>query len=252
MLANLAKDEAPADPSEEDGTDEDPDGRQVPELFQVVVECDGETQQRQRLRGTDREGMEMPTLDVVVSCPILSSFRVQQVAGLFDLPLAEKAVQSFRVEVPDLEMDWRIGLIVGPSGSGKSTIARRLFGDRLYENAPWPEDRAVVDCLGDRPIKEIIGLLTAVGFSSPPNWIKPYRVLSNGERFRCDLARALFEAGGTSQRGPGTSCGAGVPPARNAAETAAPQEFCQGPRQRKPRTGLACPLRLSALTNSPA
>ena len=92
-------------------------------------------------------------------------------------------------------MDWRIGLIVGPSGSGKSTIARRLFGDRLYENAPWPEDRAVVDCLGDRPIKEIIGLLTAVGFSSPPNWVKPYRVLSNGERFRCDLARALLEAG---------------------------------------------------------
>ena len=78
----------------------------------------------------------MPTLDVVVSCPILSSFRVQQVAGLFDLPLAEKAVQSFRVEAPDLEVDWRIGLIVGPSGSGKSTIARRLFGNRLYENAP--------------------------------------------------------------------------------------------------------------------
>ncbi|MGO8749417.1 MAG: hypothetical protein ACLQNE_25950 [Thermoguttaceae bacterium] len=142
----------------------------------------------------------MPTLDVVVSCPILSSFRVQQVAGLFDLPLAEKAVQSFRVEAPDLEVDWRIGLIVGPSGSGKSTIARRLFGNRLYENAPWPEDRAVVDCLGDRPIKEIIGLLTAVGFSSPPNWIKPYRVLSNGERFRCDLARALLEAGETSRR----------------------------------------------------
>ncbi len=35
-------------------------------------------------------------------------------------------------------------------------------------------------------------MLTAAGFSSPPAWLKPYRVLSNGERFRCDLARALL------------------------------------------------------------
>ena len=52
-------------------------------------------------------------------------------------------------------------------------------------------DRAVVDGLGERPIKEITRLFTAVGFSSPPSWIKPYHVLSNGEQFRCDLARAL-------------------------------------------------------------
>src|SRR6185369_4661225 len=48
-----------------------------------------------------------------------------------------------------------------------------------------------VDCFGELPIREIVGLLTAVGLSSPPSWIKPYCVLSGGERFRCDLARAL-------------------------------------------------------------
>jgi GNAT superfamily N-acetyltransferase len=36
-----------------------------------------------------------------------------------------------------------------------------------------------------------VELFTAVGFGSPPSWVKPYHVLSNGERFRCDLARAL-------------------------------------------------------------
>ncbi len=86
---------------------------------------------------------------------------------------------------------WQIGLIVGPSGSGKSTIARRMFGARLYRPRQWPDDRAVIDGFGARPIKEITRLLTAVGFSSPPSWIKPYRVLSGGEQFRCDLARAL-------------------------------------------------------------
>ena len=42
----------------------------------------------------------MPSLDVVVSCPVYDSFRVQQVAGMFDVPLAEKATERFEVDVP--------------------------------------------------------------------------------------------------------------------------------------------------------
>ena len=136
----------------------------------------------------------MPQFDVAVSCPVFDSFRVQQVAGMFDVPIAERATERFRVDMPELGDDWRIGLIVGPSGSGKSTVARELFGERLYGERPWPRNRAMIDCLGDWPIKEITGLFTAVGFSSPPSWIKPYYVLSGGERFRCDLARALADA----------------------------------------------------------
>jgi GNAT superfamily N-acetyltransferase len=135
----------------------------------------------------------MPSADVVVSCPIYDSFRVQQAAGLFDVSLAEKARETFRVELPDLSEPWQIGLIVGPSGSGKSSVARELLGEWLYAGADWPEDRAVIDAFGDLPLKQVVELLTAVGFSSPPSWVKPYRVLSCGERFRCDLARALAE-----------------------------------------------------------
>jgi GNAT superfamily N-acetyltransferase len=143
----------------------------------------------------------MPTVDVTVNCPVYDSFRVQQVAGMFDVPIAARASERFCVEMPDLGDGWQIGLIVGPSGSGKSTIAREMFGQRLFRHEAWPEDRAVVDCLGDRPIKEITALFTTVGFSSPPSWIKPYRVLSNGEQFRCDLARALAaEEGRTGER----------------------------------------------------
>ena len=136
----------------------------------------------------------MQSIDITLTCPIHDSFRVQQVAGMFDVPLAAKAVQRFQVDLSPWEPQWQIGLIVGPSGSGKSTVARRLFGARLYSQRTWPDDRAVVDCLGDRPIKEITGLFTAVGFSSPPSWVKPYTALSTGEQSRCDLARALSEA----------------------------------------------------------
>ena len=133
----------------------------------------------------------MAELEVTVDCPVHDSFRVQQVAGMFDVPLAERSSERFSVELPDDEEQWSIGLIVGPSGSGKSTVARQAFGETLHEPAVWPEDRAVIDCFGDLSVREIVSLFTAVGFGSPPSWVKPYAVLSNGERFRCDLARAL-------------------------------------------------------------
>jgi GNAT superfamily N-acetyltransferase len=66
-----------------------------------------------------------------------------------------------------------------------------LFGPSAGDAVEWPTDRAVVDGFGDLPIKHITSLLTAVGLGSPPAWIKPYGVLSNGEQFRCDLARRL-------------------------------------------------------------
>src|SRR5262249_38491248 len=87
--------------------------------------------------------------------------------------------------------NWQIGLIVGPSGSGKSTIARRAFGTRMYTAPDWPTDRAVVDCFGRLSVRHVVELFTAVGFGSPPSWVKPYDVLSNGERVRCDLAGSL-------------------------------------------------------------
>lgn len=133
----------------------------------------------------------MPTQEITVTCPVFDSFRVQQVAGMFDVPLAAKCTERFKIELPTLEEDWQVGLIVGPSGSGKSTVARHCYGDVLYTAADWPADRAVVDCFGDVPLRQVVELFTAVGFSSPPSWVKPYQVLSCGERFRCDLAKAL-------------------------------------------------------------
>src|SRR5579872_7362173 len=90
--------------------------------------------------------------------------------------------------------DWRIGLIVGPSGCGKSTLARELFPKGLIDGFEWPGDKSIVDafppCMG---IKEVVGLLSSVGFSSPPSWLRPFRALSTGEQFRVVISRALAE-----------------------------------------------------------
>ena len=133
----------------------------------------------------------MPLIDVTVTCPMFDSFRVQQVAGMFDVPLAERAAQRFCVDVPELGEDWQIGLIVGPSGSGKSTIARRLFGERLYRRDEWPHGSGggrwpgrPADQGDHRPVHRR-GLQLAAQLD------QAVHVLSGGEQFRCDLARAL-------------------------------------------------------------
>lgn len=133
----------------------------------------------------------MPTIKATATCQTRESFRVQQVAGMFDVPLVDRVTESFEVEVPGEEESWDIGLIVGPSASGKSTVAREAFAGRVYQGCEWPEARAVIDAFGDTPTRRIVDLFTAVGFGSPPSWIKPYSALSNGEQFRCDLARSL-------------------------------------------------------------
>jgi hypothetical protein len=149
----------------------------------------------------------MPTFTIHCQTPLTRSFRVEQVAGLFDLPLEDiesRLTHELMAELPGLEEDWTIGAIVGPSGSGKTTLARAVYGDALYDPQPWPGDAAIIDCLGDAqpadgmtvPIKHIAHTLTAVGLGSVPTWLKPYRVLSTGERFRADLARAILGARG--------------------------------------------------------
>lgn len=86
--------------------------------------------------------------------------------------------------------DWNIGVILGGSGSGKTTILKKLgtiqdvsFDDRsLISNFDWlsPEDAS--------------RLLSSMGLSSVPSWLRPYGLLSNGEQYRAKLAYLVGKA----------------------------------------------------------
>lgn len=139
----------------------------------------------------------MPQHRVTVRCAVPESFAVDQVRGMFDLARAAEASETFAVELPERGelvdgQSWRIGVIVGPSGSGKSTVARSAYGDDFCERFDWDPTKAVVDQFPGVDLRTVTDTLNAVGFSSPPAWVKPHHVLSGGERFRCDLARALL------------------------------------------------------------
>jgi GNAT superfamily N-acetyltransferase len=141
----------------------------------------------------------MPRVDALVETNVHESFRVQQVAGLFDLPLSDRSVMHFHADLPGLHEPWQIGAIVGPSGSGKSILAHQAYNQgaiseqSLVTGFDWPRDQAIVDAFPDElDGQTITRMLGAVGFSSPPAWVRPFHVLSNGEQFRCNLARALL------------------------------------------------------------
>lgn len=81
---------------------------------------------------------------------------------------------------------FKLGVIVGSSGSGKSTLLKE-FG--IEEEPIWEKNKSVISHF-DNP-EDGINKLSSVGFNSIPSWYKPYHVLSNGEKFRADLARKL-------------------------------------------------------------
>ena len=136
----------------------------------------------------------MPTCHIVRETKISESFRVSQIRGMFDYQNST-IKHEWNSVLPIDENPWSIGLIVGPSGSGKTTLAKEAFSEfRFHEGFEWENSKAVVDGFLEKiDTKLIIGTMNAVGFSSPPHWLKPFSHLSNGQKFRVELARSILE-----------------------------------------------------------
>lgn len=129
--------------------------------------------------------------DITRTSKTATSFRNAAIIGKFDLQpdaTTERFVGEFA-----FPKQWQIGIIVGNSGTGKTTIARELFPDAYVERYEYDPNKSVVDCMPvGLSVDEIFTTFNAVGFSSPPSWLKPYAVLSNGQKMRVDLAMSLL------------------------------------------------------------
>ena len=137
----------------------------------------------------------MPRLQFSRSSEIKRTARVAQLEGLFDIAPDPLSTVSYDVDLPIESFDWNVGAIIGPSGSGKTSIATELFPNAFGQQHEWDRSKSIVDSFPkSMSIKEITTLLSSVGFSSPPNWLRPHHVLSNGEQFRVDIARGLAES----------------------------------------------------------
>nr|DAU66709.1 MAG TPA: transporter [Caudoviricetes sp.] len=133
----------------------------------------------------------MPSFDIVKKNEVDITFRVAEIMADFDVKI-EHSSEHFagKIEFPE---QWNIGVIVGSSGSGKSTIAKQLFNQNLITGFKYTHKSVIDDMPKNCAMKEIEKMFYTVGFGSVPSWLKPYDVLSNGEKMRVDLARALLE-----------------------------------------------------------
>lgn len=122
----------------------------------------------------------MQNFDIVKTANPKKTFRVASVMGKFDLQ-SNQIEERFTGSITPAEY-WQIGLIVGKSGTGKTTIAKQLFPDAYITNFIYAAESILDDMPEDKSVDEITRTFNAVGFSSPPSWLKPYSVLSNGEK----------------------------------------------------------------------
>ena len=132
-------------------------------------------------------------VEVKHHCSDFNSYRAARVKSLFN---AENGCNWERkVELPIEGLEWKIGLIVGPSGSGKTRIGGRIFGEPSYDlYAGWDASKPIVDCIApEGDFNAVTGALSAVGLGDVPAWLRPFPVLSNGEKFRAGLARLVCE-----------------------------------------------------------
>lgn len=132
----------------------------------------------------------MPHFDIVRKNSVKNTFRVSKIEADFDIK-PEHSNEHFEgnIKIPE---KWNIGVIVGGSGTGKTTIAKEIFGDQYITDFQYSAD-SVIDDMPKTDIDDITKMFYSVGFGSVPSWLKPYNVLSNGEKMRVDLARAMLE-----------------------------------------------------------
>lgn len=119
------------------------------------------------------------------------TFRVSKIMADFDVD-PKHSNEHFEGDF-DLPEEWNVGIIVGKSGTGKTTIAKDMFGEELISGFKYNHKSVIDDMPKDKNVEEISKAFYSVGFGSVPSWLKPYAVLSNGEKMRVDIARSILE-----------------------------------------------------------
>jgi ABC-type lipoprotein export system ATPase subunit/GNAT superfamily N-acetyltransferase len=123
---------------------------------------------------------------------ILNDRYTEYVYEAFDIQNKEETSVSIPMDLSlSKNFDWNIGVILGGSGSGKTTILKQIgdvrkvnfdFEKPLISNFDWLEP------------KEATLVLTSMGLSSVPTWLRPFHTLSNGEQYRATLAFLVASA----------------------------------------------------------
>jgi len=110
-------------------------------------------------------------------------------------------------DLPEIRGE-EIVLITGPSGAGKSRLLRRMRDRfRLVGEGRWIElesirlpDRAAVDCFGRARLQRVLEMLGRMGLGEAWTYLRRPWQLSEGERWRMRLAKAVDKLKGKRRK----------------------------------------------------
>lgn len=110
----------------------------------------------------------------------------------FDIQNREETTHTVSFNLTEgKSFDWNIGVIYGSSGCGKTTILKQM-GE--LSKSSFDSSKSLISNFDFLDPKEASMLLSSMGLSSVPTWLRPFHLLSNGEQFRADVAYKVAKA----------------------------------------------------------
>jgi energy-coupling factor transporter ATP-binding protein EcfA2 len=125
-------------------------------------------------------------MEIELKSKIINDKYTEYVYDAFDIQNKEETTVSVPMNLGEAKIfDWNIGVILGGSGSGKTTILKKM-GDVKKVN--FDVEKPLISNFDWLEPKEATLVLTSMGLSSVPTWLRPFHTLSNGEQYRATLA----------------------------------------------------------------
>ncbi len=123
---------------------------------------------------------------------IINDKYTEYVYEAFDIQNKEETTVKIPINFSECKtFDWNIGVIYGGSGTGKTTLLKEFGNLTTYE---FDEEKPLISNFDWLEPKEATFLLSAMGLTSVPTWLRPYSLLSNGEQYRASLAYKVGKA----------------------------------------------------------
>lgn len=130
--------------------------------------------------------------EIKMTSEILNDKYTEYVYNKFDIQDREKTEVTVSFDFSPIKgQEWNIGVVYGGSGSGKTSILKQLGN---LASCNFDPDKSLVSNFDWLEPDEATRLLSAMGLSSVPTWLRPFRLLSNGEQYRAELAYKVGKA----------------------------------------------------------
>ena len=119
--------------------------------------------------------------------------RICQVAECFGIGIDEN-IEHVILDNYEFDESANVVYITGDSGGGKSSLLKEL--KKYYEVEDFDfdtnSDTAIIDLVGDS-FSEALNILSKVGLGEARLFIKPYKYLSDGQKYRFQLGMMLYK-----------------------------------------------------------